>query len=69
MREFDKYWNKEEIELAKEVLGVCHPKKVIAGNAWKTALKQVLAKINPYESDAKNIIAVFNFIEEELGEQ
>ena len=59
MREFDKYWNKEEIELAKEVLGVCHPKKVIAGNAWKTALEQVLA-------NAKDITAVFSFIEKEL---
>ena len=35
-------------------------------DAWKAALKQVLAKIDFWKSDAKNITAVFSFIKEEL---
>jgi len=33
---------------------------------WKEAFEQVLAKINPYESDENNFRAVYEFIKEEL---
>ena len=66
MKEYRK-WRAKERQHLIDIAADCS--RTDSEAAWRTALEQVLAKIDFCESDAKNIIAVFNFIEEELGKQ